>query len=1219
MPHPILLWENKNAPMKRILLSTITLICLLQDVKSQSCTATTYSFDVSSSIDTSVSVSTNRNGDCCSGNNCIRFILTINPACSYVNFSVLNPAPNGSAFYQINCGPPTSLATPACVVGMTNVEIVYCKPGNDAPTYTITVAGAIKGSADTTIKQGCTGKMGVKGLLVPTINWTSIYPGMQGAYNSYLSCVTGCDTVNVTPQQGAPAYIDYQVSGNRLCGGTVYDTIRIYTAAQFIVGITPGSTLICPNGGSTLLTAAANGGIAPYNFLWNTGATTDTTTINAPGVYTVAISDNSGCTPVLDSVTINALPVPPAPIISSNAPLCEGSALNLSASTVTGASYNWTGPNGFTSTAQNPTINNVTVNNAGNYFVTATVNGCTSFAISAMVTVYSIPSAPSVSNSGPVCVGSNLNLSASNIFNASYNWTGPNGFTSTAQNPMINNVTANNAGNYFLTATVNGCTGPAATTTVIINPLPLVPTINSNGPVCSGTSLSLAANSDPGSSYTWNGPNGFTSTVQNPTIVNANTNASGDYFVTASLNGCTSAAGSLNVVVHATPASPVAGSNGPICAGTMLDLSASLVPNASYHWSGPNGFSSPLQNPTIANATTVNSGVYDVTATVNGCTSNASNVNVIINPIPSSPTVSSNAPLCDGSPLSLNAGNVAGANYSWTGPNNFSSSVQNPSINNVGTASSGIYSVTATLNGCTSSASSLTVVVNAIPAPPVVSNNSPACAGDNVMLSAATIAGASYSWSGPAGFTSNQQNPSLLNIMSANAGVYTAFITVNGCPSANAATTVTVNPIPAAPVAANNSAICEGSTLNLSASTITNATYQWIGPNGFTSSSQNNSIPAVNIANAGQYQVRAMVNGCVSAPSNTYVIIDRNSIVNAGSDQTVCITSSSINLNGIVTGGNNSVIWTTNGGGNFSPSNTNLNAVYYLSNSDKAASSVVLTLTSANNGSCPASSSSKTISFSPAPAVTVGNDTAICSNASLVLNGSINNASGGIWTTNSSGSFSPSNTSLNAIFYPAPSDINRGNVLLTLMTTGNPYCTPASKSFTVTIKPAPIVNAGADKSIIENYSTTLNPIVSGNGLTVLWTPAIYLSGNTVLQPVCAPKSDQTYKLTVTDNSGCVAADDVTVKVLKLPEIPNVFTPNKDGINDSWQVKYLAAFSDCTVDMYNRYGQLVYHSAGYNKPWDGNFNGKPLPAATYYFIINLQKDLKPLSGFVDIVR
>jgi gliding motility-associated-like protein len=1210
--------KKDNVPMKRTLLFTILLIWLMQEARSQSCTAITYDLDLSSSIDTSVSIQSVRNGDCCTGTNCIRFNLIINPACSFVNFSVANPGPNGSAYYQINCGPQTSLATPACVVGMTNVTITFCKPGNDAPTYTITASGAIQGSPDTTIKQRCTGKMGVKGLLLPTINWTSIYPGVQGQYDSYLSCITGCDTVNVTPQQGAPDYIDYQVSGNRLCGGIVYDTIQIYTQAQFTVVITPTNPMICPNGGTTSLSAAAASGNPPYSFVWNTGDTASTINVSAAGLYTVAVSDTSGCAAVIDSVTVNALPVPPAPVISSNAPLCVGSTLNLSASYVNGATYSWTGPNGFVSNQQNPVINNISLNDSGTYSVSVTVNGCTSSSGSANVIVNSIPASPSALNNGPVCEGSTLNLSASNINNAIYNWTGPNSFISSIQNPAIANVSSANAGLYNVTATVNGCTGPVASTTVNINPLPNVPNINSNSPVCSGTTISLVANSNAGASYSWSGPNGFSSSLQNPTILNANTNASGTYFVTATLNGCSSA-NNIDITVNPIPSSPLAGSNSPICNGTTLDLSASTIANATYNWTGPNNFSSSLQNPTIANATTANSGVYSVNATVNGCASNSSNVNITVNPIPSSPAVSSNSPLCQGSTLSLTAGNIAGASYLWTGPNNFSTSLQNPTIANANTSMTGVYSVTATVNGCTSNPSNINVTVYQIPSAPLLSNNSPACEGSNISLNASSINGASYNWSGPNGFSSSQQNPLIANATLANGGSYTAFVSVNGCSSANASTIVTVNPIPTSPTATNNSAICEGATLSLFSSTIANATYNWTGPGGFTSSTQNSSISNTNITNSGQYQVRVTVNGCVSAAGNTTVVINQHAIANAGNNQTVCITSSSITLNGVVTGGSNSGIWSTNGGGSFSPSNGNLISNYNPTNSDKAAGSVLLTLTSTNNGACPASTSTTSISFAAAPLANAGNDTAICSNASLVLNGSVSNATGGIWSANAVGSFSPSNTNLNAGFYPAPSDVNRGNVVLTLTTTGNAYCPADSKSITVTLKPAPVVNAGADKIIIENYSAILNPIASGQGLKILWSPANYLDFATILNPTCTPKTDITYTITVVDNNGCSAADDLSIKVLKMPVIPNVFTPNNDGINDSWQVKYLAGFTDCSVEIYNRYGQLIYRCTGYNNPWNGTVNGKPVPAATYYYIINLKNNLKPLSGFVDIVR
>src|SRR5678810_337025 len=194
--------------MKKALLCIAIAISFVNGLSAQTCTAITYNVDLSASVDTSVIIQSTRNGDCCGGTNCIRFDLIINPACSYVNFTVQNPAPPGNAaYYQVNCGPQTSLGTPICVVGQTQVSITFCKPGNDNPIYTITAAGAFQGSGDITVREGCTGSMSVSGLTPATINWTSIYPGAQGAYDSYLSCSSGCTSANVTPLQGAPAYI----------------------------------------------------------------------------------------------------------------------------------------------------------------------------------------------------------------------------------------------------------------------------------------------------------------------------------------------------------------------------------------------------------------------------------------------------------------------------------------------------------------------------------------------------------------------------------------------------------------------------------------------------------------------------------------------------------------------------------------------------------------------------------------------------------------------------------------------------------------------------------------------------------------------------------------------------------------------------------------------------------------------------------------------------
>ena len=84
-------------------------------------------------------------------------------------------------------------------------------------------------------------------------------------------------------------------------------------------------------------------------------------------------------------------------------------------------------------------------------------------------------------------------------------------------------------------------------------------------------------------------------------------------------------------------------------------------------------------------------------------------------------------------------------------------------------------------------------------------------------------------------------------------------------------------------------------------------------------------------------------------------------------------------------------------------------------------------------------------------------------------------------------------------------------------------------------------------------------------------------------------------------------------------VPNAFTPNGDGINDTWNIKYLDVFQTATVQIFNRSGQTVYTSTGYNVPWDGTYRGSMLPTGTYYYLINFNNGIKPLSGYVALIR
>ncbi|MBK8599139.1 MAG: hypothetical protein IPN83_26980 [Holophagales bacterium] len=363
------------------------------------------------------------------------------------------------------------------------------------------------------------------------------------------------------------------------------------------------------------------------------------------------------------------------------------------------------------------------------------------------------------------------------------------------------------AGTYSVTATVGGCASPASTTSVTVNPIPATPTAGNGGAVCEVGTILLTASTVAGATYAWTGPNGFSSSAQNPTIPSATVAMAGTYSVTATVGGCASPASTTSVTVNPIPASPTAGNGGAVCEGGTITLTASTVSGATYAWTGPNGFTSAAQNPTIPSATTAMAGTYSVTATVNGCTSSASTTSVIVNPIPATPTAGNGGAVCEGGTITLTASAVAGATYAWTGPNGFTSADQNPTIPTVTVAMAGTYIVTATVNGCASPANTTSVTVNPIPATPTAGNGGAVCEGGTITLTASTVAGATYAWTGPNGFTSAAQNPTIPSATVAMAGTYSVTATVNGCTAPASTTNVTVNPIPATPTAGNSGAV----------------------------------------------------------------------------------------------------------------------------------------------------------------------------------------------------------------------------------------------------------------------------------------------------------------------------------------------------------------------------------------------------------------------------
>lgn len=795
---------------------------------------------------------------------------------SEVNFNC------GRVFIYYNCCPTptvTGTATPTSVCSGMNVAIL----GGGASTYTLTPGNVIGNPMNVT----------------PTVSTTYTVTGTSTA-----GCV-GSGTVAVTVNPNPTV-----------------------TAVAAPAAICAGQTSNLTGGGASTYT-------------WNPGnivGAAITVTPATTTIYTVTGTSAAGCTGTRTvQVTVNPLPVVTP---GSNSPVCLGGNINLTVGAAN--TYTWTGPNAFTSNLQNPTITNATAAMAGVYTVSVTnAAGCTS-GNTINVVINPLPNIVPA-NSGPYCAGQTINLSTP--ASSTYTWTGPNAFTSNLQNPTIANGQPINSGTYSVSVTNAGGCVSSGTTSVTVNALP-VPVANNTGAYCQGNTMQLNVNAF--TSYTWTGPSAFSSNAQNPTQANAQPAGSGVYTVTVTDgNGCTNTA-TTNVVINPNPVI-VMGSNSPVCLNFPLNLSS--TGGGTYSWSGPNAFTSTLQNPTIGSAAPVNAGLYTVTVTALGCSS-IGTVNVAV----TTPTTSAanTGPYCAGTTINLNA--AAATSYTWSGPGGYSSNSQNATQPGSTPAMSGTYTVLVSIGTCTASATT-TVLVNALPTPTATAS-SPVCVGQAINFTGS--GGTTYTWTGPATFNSNSPTPAIGSATNANGGNYILTVTdVNGCTN-TANVNVVVNSLPT--IAVSNPTICVNTTINLTSNG--GVTYSWTGPGGFTSTAQNPSIPSAQLTMSGTYVVTVTdANGCVNtANANVSVLPLPNPTI--ASNSPVC-AGQTLNLFG---SGATSYAWSGPGytGPNQNPTINNVtasaNGVYTLIGS---------------SGTCTASTTF-TVTINPVPVFNFSSSNVLC-------------------------------------------------------------------------------------------------------------------------------------------------------------------------------------------------------------------------------------------------
>ena len=655
---------------------------------------------------------------------------------------------------------------------------------------------------------------------------------------SGLTSTTGTSTVLVLST--VPAVTTYTVIGvpisGALCGNdTFHFTVLPGTSAG------PGVTNLtyCQFAAAPALTATG------VNLLWYTAATggigsttAPTPNTNVPGVYTWWVSQHIGIcgesVRVPITVTVNSLPTVHA---SSNSPVCQYNTLLLYATdtiTVVTPTFSWAGPGAFTSTMQNPSITNVPLTASGLYTVTITQAGCTGtdtvrVLIKTTPTISSItqinPSACNVSDGSFTLIG----LTPDSVYTVNYLYNGtPVSVTATATaigQITISGLHAGLYSNIYVIGT-NGCPSNTVTATLPDGAGPAAPILTSNAPICADSTLYLYATStDTGITYHWSGPGGFTSTAQNPVRTGVNVSASGTYncIITRTATGCSSLAGSINIVIKPTPSVPVITSNSPVCTGTTLTLSASSVPSgSSFNWSGPSYFTSSFTSPSINPADVTNSGMYTAVATLNGCPSLPGYYTATVNPLPA-PPVTNDVAYCQydlAVPVT-----ATGSNILWyvAGSTAGTSVAPIPSTLVPGVVT---YYATQTVLGCQGSAAPLYVTTKVKPVVEITPTAGTVCQSDTVQYMSTGVAypGASYLWQLPVGASfaygsDSVQGPVGIQFDSTYSRTVSLTVTYNGC-STTAINSIYVVPTPTLSLYINPNA-CVGDTLTLALASTT--------------------------------------------------------------------------------------------------------------------------------------------------------------------------------------------------------------------------------------------------------------------------------------------------------------------------------------------------------------------------------------------------------------
>jgi len=267
------------------------------------------------------------------------------------------------------------------------------------------------------------------------------------------------------------------------------------------------------------------------------------------------------------------------------------------------------------------------------------------------------------------------------------------------------------------------------------------------------------------------------------------------------------------------------------------------------------------------------------------------------------------------------------------------------------------------------------------------------------------------------------------------------------------------------------------------------------------------------------------------------------------------------------------------------------------------------------NSVCPVERDTMTIiEYVNPTAANAGLDTSICDTNEVFLTAVETDFGYGRWILPTNGATIEDTTDFQSLV----TDLELGSYQFTWRIV-NGVCPVTTDVVTIDVVPYPVVDAGDIKYIFLPSSIELEA-TSDLEVVFDWTPKSSLINDETVITTATPAVTTTYMVAGTTEFGCTSTDFVDVVVNESLDLPTAFTPDGDNFNDVWNLKELSSYPDNVVKIYNRWGNLIFESTGYQESWEGTFNGEPLPSGSYFYIIDLNVgELKPFTGSITIIK